>query len=278
MTEKRLLPQLMSLRYIVPLAIASLASYAFPMQAKVANLVTTPVSRQQNQLVQKPTLPDNGAPTGRRRGGTSRSDCPALNIPVTALVPGKEAVGDFQDSTSFLASTISEHPTFWVYTPKVPNSDRSGEFVLQNEAGDDIYRKVLTLPPTAAIIGITLPSIPKYSLKTGKKYHWYFTVYCGKPEPETGYFFVDAWIERVALTKDLEFKLEMPKSQNYLTYFDQNIWYDALTNLGEQFRANSQNNHLKTDWINFLKSIGLQDIAQEPVVMLIQDAQSTRQN
>ncbi|MCW5315506.1 DUF928 domain-containing protein [Nostoc sp. KVJ3] len=268
MTEKKLLPQLMSLRCIVPLAIASLASYSLPIQAKVAKLVTTDVSRQQNQLAQKPTLPDNGAPVGRRRGGTSRSDCPALNIPVTALVPGKEALGDFQDSISFLGSTISEHPTFWVYTPKVPNSDRSGEFVLQNEAGDDIYRKVLTLPPTAAIIGISLPSIPKYSLKTGKKYHWYFTVYCGKPEPETGYFYVDAWIERVALTKDLDIQLKMQKSQDYLTYFEQNLWYDALTKLSEQIRGNSQNNNLKTDWINFLKSIDLQDIAQEPVTIL----------
>jgi hypothetical protein len=267
MTEKKLLPQLMSLRYIVPLAIAALTSYSLPMQAKVTKLVTTPVSRKQYQLVQKPTLPDNGAPVGRRRGGTSRSDCPALNIPVTALVPGKEALGDFQDSTSFLASTISEHPTFWVYTPKLPNNDRSGEFVLQNEAGDDIYRKVLTLPQTAAITGISLPSIPKYSLKIGNKYHWYFTVYCGKPEPETGYFYVDAWIERVARTKELDIQLKMQKSENYLTYFEQNIWYDALTKLSEKLRSNSPNNNLEIDWVNFLKSIDLPDIAQQPVVI-----------
>jgi len=60
MTEKRLLLKLISLRYIVPLAIASLASFSFPIQAQV--------SRQQNQLVSQLKLPDNGAPIGRRRG------------------------------------------------------------------------------------------------------------------------------------------------------------------------------------------------------------------
>ncbi|ACC81654.1 DUF928 domain-containing protein [Nostoc punctiforme] len=252
MTEKRLLLKSIGLRYIVPLAIASLTIFSLPIQAQVI----------------QPKLPDNGAPIGRRRGGTSRNDCPAVNIPVTALVPGKEASGDSQDSASFLASTISEHPTFWVYTPELPNNARSGEFILQNEVGEDIYQKSLTLPQTASFIAISLPSSPKYSLQIGKKYHWYFKIYCGKPEPETGYFYVDAWIERIALTNDLDLKLKMQKSLKYITYFEQNIWYNALTNLGEQIRSNSQNNNFKTDWVNFLKSIDLQDISQEPVVII----------
>ncbi|MDZ8105931.1 MAG: DUF928 domain-containing protein [Nostoc sp. DedQUE12a] len=257
MTYKKLVLKSVGLRYFIFLAMASVASFSLPIQAQV--------SHQQNQLVAQPKLPDNGAPVGRRRGGTSRNDCPALNIPVTALVPGKEALNDFQDSTSFLASTTSAHPTFWAYVPKLPKNVRSGEFILQNEDGEDIYQKFIPLPQTAAVIAINLPSNPKYSLQIGQKYHWYFKIYCGKPELETGYFYVDAWIERIALTKELEVKLEMQKSPKYLTYFQQNIWYDALTDLGDQLRANSENNNLKNDWVNFLKSIGLQDITQEPI-------------
>ncbi|KYC43103.1 hypothetical protein WA1_13455 [Scytonema hofmannii PCC 7110] len=276
LAKKRLLLTLMSLRYFVPLAIPGLASFSLPMQASVVKLVTNYPNSQQNQSVQQPQLPDNGAPIGRRRGGTSRNDCPALNIPVTALVPGKEKLDDFQDSASFLASTISKHPTFWVYIPELPNNTRNGEFLLQDEAGEDIYRTFLTLPPTAAVISISLPSSPSYSLKIGKKYHWYFKIYCGKQEAKARYFYVDAWIERVALTPELDLKLKVAKSQKYLTYFDHNIWYDALTNLGELLRTNSQNKNLKTDWLKFLKSIDLQDIAQEPVTIFSWDRGLTR--
>ncbi|WP_084226959.1 DUF928 domain-containing protein [Nostoc sp. KVJ20] len=265
MIQKTQLLTLISLRFFVPLAIASLASSSLPMQASIVKLGTTRTNLQQNQSVPPPPLPDNGAPVGRRRGGTSRNDCPALKIPVTALVPGKERLNDFQDSTSLLASTISEYPTFWVYTPELPNNTRNAEFILQDEAGEDIYRTSLTLPPASAVISINLPSNPKYALKIGNKYQWYFKIYCGQPEAK--YFYVDAWIERIALTKELELKLKAVKSRKYLTYFDQKIWYDALTELGELLRTDSQNNNLKTNWANFLKSIDLQDIAQEPVAI-----------
>ncbi|UKO95878.1 DUF928 domain-containing protein [Nostoc sp. UHCC 0870] len=263
MTQKALPLSLISLKYFVALAIASLATSALPIEASVIKSYTTHASSQKNQLIQQLQLPDNGAPLGRRRGGTSRNDCPALKIPVTALVPGKERLDNIQGSISFLASTISEHPTFWVYVPELPNNIRNGEFILQDEAGEDIYRTFLKLPPVSAFINITLPSNPQYSLKIGKKYHWYFKIYCGQPEAEAKYFYVDAWIERIALTKELDIRLKAAKSQRYLTYFNQNIWYDALTDLGKLLQTNSQDNTLKTNWVNFLTSIDLPDIAQE---------------
>lgn len=261
---KVLLP-LLSLRYFVFLAIASLLSSPLPIQASVIKSNTIYASKQHKLLI-LPQLPDNGTPLGRRRGGTSRNDCPALNIPLTALVPGKETFDNFQGSKSFLAVTISEYPTFWVYIPELPSNIRNGEFILQNESGEDIYRQSLKLPSNSGFMSISLPSEPPYSLKIGQKYHWYFKIYCREKELEPKYFYVDAWIKRIALNKELDLKLKSIKSHKYFTYLNEKIWYDAITDLGQILQTNSQDNALKSDWVEILKSIDLADIAQAPVL------------
>ncbi len=81
------------------------------------SLATSQIQAQSFTIKQnKPTdqqFPDDGDPTGRRQGGASRGgDCPNFKMPLTALVPGEEA-----DNKSFLGTTISEYPSFWVYLP-----------------------------------------------------------------------------------------------------------------------------------------------------------------
>jgi len=166
-------------------------------------------------FAQQPKFPDNGAPTGRRRGGTSRDGCPVLNKPLTALVPGEETLGEVQAgaspkiiSKSFLASTVAKYPTFWFYVPKLHTTAHRSEFVLQNEAGDDVYATALTLPEKPGIISISLPQSSQYSLEKDLKYHWYFKVYCGVTQKTPDYFFVDGWVQRVALNPHFSQNLE----------------------------------------------------------------------
>jgi hypothetical protein len=225
---------------------------------------------QFNQLL---PLPDNGTPTGRRRGGTGRDGCPALNTPITALVPGEETTGEVQEgnstkssSKSFLAITVAEYPSFWIYLPDLPTNLRTGEFVLQDRDGNDVYRSPITLPETPGIIGISLPSNPQYSLKTDQQYHWYFKVYCGALQKTSEYFYVDAWVQRVAMTPDLENKLKTAKSREYVVYADNSIWYDAVTNLADLRRTDLQNAMFKDDWTDLLKAVSLQDLAQAPII------------
>lgn len=272
MTRKNLpLPQ-MKLVGAIPLVLVSLTSYLPPAQAQLGSSVNNPVDRTPIQFVQRPKFPDNGAPTGRRRGGASRDGCTAMNTPVTALVPGEETAGKFEGetsseitSTSFLALTVAEYPTFWFYVPELHTTARSGEFVLQNEARVDIYRTPVPIPQPG-IISINLPQMPQYSLKKDVKYHWYFKVYCAATQKTSAYFFVDGWVQRVALTHELEIQLKAAAPGKYRAYIANNIWYDALTNLADLRRTNSQNSTLAEDWADLLKSIGLQDIATEPIV------------
>lgn len=263
----------MKIACVIPLVLVSLTSFPPPVRAQLAESVSNPLDSAHIHFAQLPKLPDNGAPTGRRRGGTSRDGCPTLNTPITALVPGEETSGSSQAGTdpksiskSFLASTVAEHPTFWFYVPNLPAHARSGEFVLQNEAGDDVYRTPLVLPQKPGVISISLPQNPQYSLKTDNKYHWYFKVYCGNPQETPEYFFVDGEVQRVALTRVLESQLNTAKSGKYRVYAANNIWYDALTNLADLLSTDSQNPMLAEDWADLLKSVGLQDLAQAPIV------------
>ncbi len=264
MNKKNLLLQQMKLAFVIPLVLVSFTSCLPQVWAQVAESVSNPLDSTQSHLAQL-KFPDRGAPTGRRRGGTGRDECPALNQPITALVPGEEASGENQSSKSFLASTVAEYPTFWVYVPDLPTNLRSGEFVLQDEAGDDVYRTSLTLPGKPGVISISLPSNPQYSLKIDKKYRWYFQVYCGEKQTKPEYFYVDAWVQRAALTPVLESQLKTAKPREYIAYAANNIWYDALTNLADLRRTDSQNAMIK-DWADLLSSVGLQDLAQAPIV------------
>ncbi len=223
----------------------------------------------QDSPVQPPPLPNNGIPVGRRRGGTSRNQCPVSNLPLTALVPGQDTSKQIgQNFVSFLASTVSEYPTVWIYIPQSLNNYSIGEFVFQNEAGKDIYRQSLTLPKTEGIIGINLPTKPEYSLEIGQKYHWYFKIYCGEAQPEAAYYYVDSWIQRIALTPEQERKVSNAKSEPYWTYFEQNIWYETVTILGQLLQANSSDFNLQQDWFKILQSIGLSNISQKPIVKI----------
>ncbi|MCC5645544.1 DUF928 domain-containing protein [Nostoc sp. CHAB 5824] len=212
---------------------------------------------------QQPKLPRNGAPTGRRRAGAGRNpECPSSLTRLTALVPGDEG-------KSFLASTVAENPTFWFYVPELPETARFAEFVLQVQDGrevQNVYRTPLTLSGKPGVISITLPLQSQYSLKTDKKYHWYFQIYCGDPEKTSDNFYVDGFVQRQALTEALDSQLKIAKPREYIAYSANNIWYDALTNLGQLLRPNPQNATLNKDWVDLLNAVGLQDFAKEPIV------------
>ena len=191
----------------------------------LANLVnpTSSKSREQTSKNQKPKFPNRGIPTGRRRGGTSRSECSQTNRSLTAIVPGVEipetnttnhnslsepvTQTSFADSKSFLTRTLEEYPTFWVYVPKLVDSSIKGEFILQDDKDNDIYRTYLNLPNRGGIINISLPNRPQNSLKIGQKYHWYVKIFCNKQNESAKYVFVDAWLERIAIYPKLERQL-----------------------------------------------------------------------
>lgn len=244
---------------VMPLIL--LASYPAQVHSQVTQPVKKVVPNTQNRLDQL-KFPRNGAPIGRRQGGARRNGCPTLKTPITALVPGEETA---DESKSFLAFTVSEYPTFWVYVPQLPTNLR-GEFVFQDEKGEDIYRTPLTLPEKSGAIAISLPQSPQYALKTNNKYQWYFKVYCGDRQNTSEYFHVNAGVQRVPLTSQLESQLKTAKPGEYNAYAVNYIWQDAVTNLAQKRGANSGDRVLSDDWTNLLTAVGLSEFASAPIV------------
>jgi Domain of Unknown Function (DUF928) len=219
-----------------------------------------------NQLIAKVTFPNNGTPKGRRRGGTSRDRCPDLKMPITALVPGEKG-----NDSSNLGFVVAEHPQFWVYIPPLPQALRNGEFVLQDEQGNDILRKLIALPKKSGAIALQLPQNLKYALQLKKKYHWYFKVYCGEPQNKPDYIYVDAWVERIALTPDLERELSRSKSREYNVYIANQLWYDALAYLAQLREINPRDSTLTQDWTKLLNGLDLEELANTPIVQIYEN-------
>jgi hypothetical protein len=234
----------------------------------------------------KPKFPDRGIPTGRRRGGTSRSECNVSDRSLTAIVPGKEVkkVNNssqsssreftpqiiFNKSESFLTRTLEEYPTFWIYVPQLTNFSPQGEFILQNEQDRDIYRSLFNLPRKSGIINIKLPPQPQNSLRIGQKYHWYVKVFCGDQQERARYIFVDAWIQRVAISPKLKQQLDTENVNRnvnrYEILIDNNIWHDAIDSLAKLQQTNLDSKTKKAQWNQLLSELNLSDLIDQSVL------------
>jgi hypothetical protein len=155
--------------------------------------------------------------------------------------------------------TTREHPTFLFYVPYASDEVRVGEFSLLvgPEEKTRLYKTRFTLPQTPGIVSITLPSAPEYTLEEGQYYHWYVKLYCQTNTTSQPSVDVNGWVQRVALT---------PERERQINAATPDVWYDASANLAESLRASPQDAKLRNDWLNLLKSIGSEDLDQEPLV------------
>lgn len=191
----------------------------------------------------EPDFSGAGRP-GRQTSGESRSNCPATNTPLTALMP-----------VSNWGTTTAEHPTFWFYVPYTPQQASIGEFVLQNELRQDIARIPFTLPKTPGFMSFALPA-SQTPLTVDKWYRWYFKLYCDRQKSSSP-IFVQGWVQRIALTPDLEEQLQQSNRKD-LVYRDRQIWYDAIAHLANLRLANPSDPKLVEDWNRLLKAKGVE--------------------
>lgn len=225
----------------IALGLSSLLSYPTLAQIQTSTL-----------LSQAPPPPPRTPPPNQTKPGggldASNPSCKSTSKPLTALIPAKNPV-----------LTTSEHPTFLFYVPYGSNEVRFGEFsiLVGLDEKTRLYKMRFTLPQTPGIISVTLPSAPEYALEEGQYYHWYFKLYCqtnASSQPDVD---VNGWVQRVALT---------PERERQIKAATPDIWYNALANIAESLRASPQDATLKNNWVNLLKSINSEDLAQEPLV------------
>jgi hypothetical protein len=246
--------------------------YNLPMQAQpFQSVVVQKPGTNSNQKVNTPLkfaapILQNrgfGAP-GRQRGGPGggwrpgSGGCPAAlsdNTPLlTALVP--------IDASGIVGGlTTSERPTFWFYVPYP--SPTYGIFVLEDETEQQTEYKV-PFTETPGVVSFTLPATAA-PLAVGKPYHWYFEVFCedSSQNKRWAISYVRGNIQRLPSDTAPQRQSETVNSvEQVATYAAQGFWQDALTTAAELKRKNSTD----TSWEILLQSVGLEDVAQQPLL------------
>jgi Domain of Unknown Function (DUF928) len=199
-----------------------------------------------------PDAPRDGNSRTRRKPGGGldgyTSSCPITTKSLMALVPEK------RDQ----ALTTKAHPTFWFYIPYTPADIRIGEFSLQSSDGKKrIYRTSFRVSNVPGIFSILLPSSVETALEEGQSYQWHLKLYCRSNtnnKPDLG---IDGWVQRVPMT---------PERQHQIDTAQPDIWFDSLNALANRLSTSPPDSTVRQDWNNLLKSVDLQELANEPLV------------
>ncbi|WP_445172736.1 DUF928 domain-containing protein [Microcoleus sp.] len=204
--------------------------------------------------------PDKPPPPGRRVPGGDLDplspNCKKTSQPLTVLVPANSQ-----------GTITSERLTLWFYVPYAPEDITSAEFLVVNrDETEYVYETQFTLPKTPGIVSISLPLSAKTSLETGKYYHWYLTLKCKGSTINTPDIEIDGWVQRI---------LHKPSTTNQIDTAAPEGWYDAVNNLANRLNASPQDIKLKQEWTDLLKSVGLQNLAQEPLIGSVQISQQS---
>ena len=189
---------------------------------------------------------------GRRVGGGTRGE----SLPIVALVP----------ETSEGLTTLA-NPTFFFYVPPTA-SPQMAEFVLNDESGETVYEKKITLDANSGVLEISILADAKIkSLEIGKNYRWYFAV-VPNAENRSNDIYVTGWIKRVQPSAEVVSQLKnLPPLDRITVYTRNNLWYDAVATLAELRRSRPNDPAVQTRWRELLRSVNLDDhISQQPFI------------
>lgn len=212
-------------------------------QAAIAN-TTNP------QITFKPPAgdpkPQKTALGGRRTNGNhclQDTEPNASQTGLTALVP-----------LNGTGSTTSTHPTFWIYLPETTASQIILSVMEENPGGaiKHYAQTAFPIPPQSGLISFKLPDEAP-PLEVGKTYKWAVILVCSKTlhpnDPVT-----EARINRIKASIPNQPENPIKKA---IWFGQQGIWYDFLEALFQAKQANPNDQAVKTDWENVLKSLNL---------------------
>ncbi|MCC5660812.1 DUF928 domain-containing protein [Nostoc sp. XA010] len=215
----------------------------------------------QSLIFAAPPPPKDIGEPGKRGEAGSRGCGQDINKPLTSSQKRLTAlVPVYSNSELVFGTTIAERPNFLFYVPYT--SDFAvGEFVLEDQAEEQTIYKT-SLSETPGVVSFRLPS-KAAPLEIGKRYRWYFNIYCNKDKDKQIIADIEGYIKREQLNPTLKTQLEKATpSQQVNLYAANGIWYEALSAATELRRTNSQD----TSWTALLKAVGLNDFATEPKV------------
>ena len=191
-------------------------------------------------------------------GGASRSIGQCIDqaensdLPLAPLIPA-----------SAKGLTVASHPTVLAYLPET-SADRVF-FSWRDENGNEHYQTILPIDNQRGIISLTLPEDAP-PLVIGKNYQWALVVMCdGRLQPDSP--MIEGEIQRVQITPTLGDRLQNASAlETAAIYGKAGIWYETVATLAELKTTQSHNPDLISNWQELLTSVGLEKVAQTPLV------------
>jgi hypothetical protein len=175
-----------------------------------------------------------------------------------------------------LGITTQSYPRLAWYIP--PSLVRYAELELMSEQDMLLYRATFRIDGEGGIYSLALPSdasIPP--LETDKAYRWTLSLYCQSNEEtldptfnfgvDLGRTSVSSYIYRQPVESS-----QPPvrgSNQDWVAQvqgdLEQNLWVDALNKLLAQYCETPEKNQFSQEWKNALDTIGLGELADEPI-------------
>jgi Domain of Unknown Function (DUF928) len=195
-------------------------------------------------------------------GGASRNGFGETTACSSARTGIGKSVTVVLPKTTNIGFTLTEHPTVFVYIPQT--TARKAFFSVQDQDNNNVYQTDINLPSQSGVMQLKLPPNAP-GLKTNKNYKWSLVmIYTADLEPDSP--FVSGWIRRVEYKTNIRNNNKTITLDSVSKLAEKGIWYDALANLA-QLRMNQPNNQLlAASWQDLLDSVGLNAIANEPLV------------
>lgn len=205
---------------------------------------------------------------GLRRGGCSGDTTENAAELHHELMPVVPPLDDQQGGSAPVDLTVSAHPTILVRVPHLPNT--TAYFGLQNEDGtEELYLTEVELTnEQAGIMGFQIPStVPP--LEVGQKYMWQVALVstCREGSGEIQ-LITNGWLERIEPTGTLALVEQVPLRDRPTLYAEAGIWQEMVSSLAKLRLQNPNDSDLAETWASLMESVGLENLANEPILQV----------
>lgn len=150
--------------------------------------------------------------------------------------------------------TTGEHPTFFFFIPESSKEAiRELKFVLHEgdtKTTKPLYETTFTPVGKKGIVSVSIPG-DQPSLKIGKEYTWIFSI-SYPDEPDVADERVKGKIQRV--------------EDETIADINEIAWENSLSSLANLRRQYPDDPDVQQSWTDFLKSVGLDAVANEPLL------------
>jgi hypothetical protein len=189
---------------------------------------------------------NEGAPRSTRSGAT-RGQCAGI-VP---LLPESGA-----------GLTATDRVSLYLYVPE--NSIDQALLSLKSLDGSEQHDALVSLPENGGIVAIEFPeTIP--ALETDRQYSWSLVLMCnGELRPDSPV--VTGAVRRVAPVLSAAQKETTTLLEQAEIYGEAGLWYDLVAALAALRTENPNDAQLTEDWAAILQTVGLGDLAEEPLL------------